>query len=99
MNLEFRPVKEGRTVADWVKVLKGKSGVYIIRERGFMGAILYVGEWTTSISGESMAANRALQFGVLTLKKRRGSRMQQRGQRARLKSSGGFHPSPKKRAA
>ena len=30
MNLEFRAVKEGRTVAEWVKALKGKSGVYII---------------------------------------------------------------------
>jgi excinuclease UvrABC nuclease subunit len=44
MNLEFRPVKEGRTVAEWVKALKGKSGVYIIRERRFMGKILYCGE-------------------------------------------------------
>jgi len=44
MNLEFRPVKEGRTVADWVKALKGRSGVYIVRERGFMGAVIYVGE-------------------------------------------------------
>jgi hypothetical protein len=29
MNLEFSAVKEGRTVAAWVKALKGKSGVYI----------------------------------------------------------------------
>ena len=44
MNLEFRAVKEGRTIAEWVKALKGKSGVYIIRERRLMGAIVYVGE-------------------------------------------------------
>jgi hypothetical protein len=45
MSLEFRPVKEGNNaIADWVKTLKGKSGVYIIRERGFLGSILYVGE-------------------------------------------------------
>jgi excinuclease UvrABC nuclease subunit len=44
MSLEFRSVKEGRAIADWVKELKGKSGVYIIRERGFFGSVLYVGE-------------------------------------------------------
>lgn len=43
MSLEFRPVKEGRAVAEWVKALKGKSGVYIVRERGFLGDVLYVG--------------------------------------------------------
>ncbi len=44
MSLEFRPVKEGRSVAEWVKGLKGRSGVYLIRERGFFGAVLYIGE-------------------------------------------------------
>lgn len=44
MSLEFRPVKEGRAVAIWVRALKGKSGVYVIRERGFFGSVLYVGE-------------------------------------------------------
>jgi len=44
MSLEFRPVKEGRSIAEWVKALKGKSGVYIIRERGLFGNVLYVGE-------------------------------------------------------
>ena len=44
MSLEYRPVKEGRAVADWVKALKNKSGVYLIRERGFMGNVLYAGE-------------------------------------------------------
>jgi hypothetical protein len=44
VNLEFKSVKEGRTVAAWVKALKGKSGVYIIRERGLFGGVLYVGE-------------------------------------------------------
>jgi excinuclease UvrABC nuclease subunit len=44
MSLEYRPVKEGRTVADWVKALKGKSGVYVIREAGFLGEVLYCGE-------------------------------------------------------
>jgi hypothetical protein len=44
MSLEFRPIKKGRTVADWVKALKGKSGVYVIRELGFFGEVLYCGE-------------------------------------------------------
>jgi hypothetical protein len=44
MSLEFRPVKEGNAVAEWVKALKGKSGVYVIREPGFLGEVLYVGE-------------------------------------------------------
>jgi excinuclease UvrABC nuclease subunit len=44
MSLEFRPVKEGRAVAEWVKALKNKSGVYLIRESGWLGEVLYVGE-------------------------------------------------------
>lgn len=44
MSLEFKPVKEGRAVAGWVRALKGKSGVYVIRERGLWGSIFYVGE-------------------------------------------------------
>lgn len=44
MSLEFRPVKDGRAVADWVKALKGKSGVYVIREPGIFGKVLYLGE-------------------------------------------------------
>lgn len=44
MGLEYRPVYEGGKVAQWVRDLKGKSGVYIIRETGFVGNFLYVGE-------------------------------------------------------
>ena len=44
MSLEFRSVKEGRAVAEWVRALKGKSGVYVIREPGFLGEVLYCGE-------------------------------------------------------
>lgn len=44
MSLEFRPIKEGRAIAQWVKALKGKSGVYLIREPGFFGSVLYIGE-------------------------------------------------------
>jgi len=43
MSLQFRPVKEGRSIAGWVKTLKGKSGVYIVQERGFWGKLLYIG--------------------------------------------------------
>ncbi len=44
MSLEFKTVKEGRAVAEWVKALKGKSGVYLVREPGFLGEVLYCGE-------------------------------------------------------
>jgi hypothetical protein len=44
MSLEFKPVKNGRAIAEWVTALKGKSGVYVIRERGIFGSVLYVGE-------------------------------------------------------
>ena len=44
MSLEFKPVKEGHAIAEWVRGLKGKSGVYIIRELGFLGEVLYCGE-------------------------------------------------------
>jgi excinuclease UvrABC nuclease subunit len=52
MSLDFKPVKEGRAVADWVKTLKGKSGVYLIREKNgflfFAGDVVYVGESHTN---------------------------------------------------
>jgi len=44
MSLEFRPVKNGRAIASWVKALRGKSGVYLVKERGFWGNVLYAGE-------------------------------------------------------
>ena len=51
MPLEFRKVKAGRQIAEWVKELKGKSGVYVIREKAHpiikfleMAEVLYIGE-------------------------------------------------------
>ena len=48
MSLEFRPVKESRAVAPWVRALKGRSGCYIIREKNgflfFPGEVIYIGE-------------------------------------------------------
>jgi excinuclease UvrABC nuclease subunit len=44
MGLEYQTVKVGNNVAAWVKTLKNRSGVYIIRERGFLGEVVYVGE-------------------------------------------------------
>lgn len=51
MSLVVSPVKEGRQIAEWVKGLKGKSGVYVIREKvGViaefldMADVLYIGE-------------------------------------------------------
>ena len=52
MSLEFRPVKTDRQLADWVKALKGKSGVYLIREKSdwiiFAGDVVYIGESHTN---------------------------------------------------
>ena len=74
MSLEFRPVKEGRAVAEWVKALKGKSGVYLVREPGIFGEVLYLGEshsnrlystllrhfqhWTGKTAGATFPASR-----------------------------------------
>lgn len=48
MSLKFRPVKEGRAVAPWVRGLKGRSGCYLIREKNgflfFPGEVVYIGE-------------------------------------------------------
>jgi excinuclease UvrABC nuclease subunit len=48
MSLEFRSVKEARQIADWVKALKARSGVYLIREKAdflfFHGPVVYIGE-------------------------------------------------------
>lgn len=48
MNIEYRSVKEGRQIAGWVRALKGKSGIYLIREKNgflfFSGEVLYIGE-------------------------------------------------------
>ena len=42
--MQYRPVKERGEVLPWVKELKGKSGAYIIKERGLLGSVVYVGE-------------------------------------------------------
>ena len=48
MSLEFKPVKEGREIAPWVRTLKGRSGCYLIREKSdlrfFLGEVVYIGE-------------------------------------------------------
>jgi excinuclease UvrABC nuclease subunit len=43
--MEFRPVqdKPGQ-YSSWVRELGGKSGVYVIKEAGFLGEVIYVGE-------------------------------------------------------
>ena len=35
---------DGRTIRPWVRELAGKSGVYVIREKGLLGSIVYIGE-------------------------------------------------------
>jgi excinuclease UvrABC nuclease subunit len=48
MSLEFRPIKEGRQIAGWVRALKNRSGCYLIREKNgflfFNGDVVYIGE-------------------------------------------------------
>ncbi len=74
MSLEFRSIKDGRQTAKWVKALKGKCGVYVIRERGFLGEVQYIGEshsgrlnstllrhfqhWTGKTAGVTFAASK-----------------------------------------
>lgn len=45
-SLSYRPVGDSGRYPDWVRALRGKSGVYIIRERQRDGSspIVYVGE-------------------------------------------------------
>ena len=48
-EIEFRPVTSGRKLESWLATLKGKSGVYIIRENfvrenAFTRRVVYVGE-------------------------------------------------------
>lgn len=42
--MNFQDLMEGRKYRPWIAALAGKSGVYIIREKGFLGSILYIGE-------------------------------------------------------
>ena len=74
MSLEFHSIKEGRQIGEWVKALKGKSGVYVIRDRGFLGEVQYIGEshsgrlystllrhfqhWTGKTAGVTFAASK-----------------------------------------
>jgi excinuclease UvrABC nuclease subunit len=44
MDIAFRDLMEGRKLSPWVHELAGKSGVYMIREKGFLGNVLYCGE-------------------------------------------------------
>jgi excinuclease UvrABC nuclease subunit len=41
--MNFRPVVEGRSYADWIGQYRDKSGVYLIRAKDG-GEILYIGE-------------------------------------------------------
>jgi excinuclease UvrABC nuclease subunit len=42
--MNFQDLMDGRNYRPWVAELKGKSGVYVIREKGFLGSIVYIGE-------------------------------------------------------
>ncbi len=42
--MNFKNLMDGRKISPWVRELAGKSGVYIIRAKGFLGSIVYIGE-------------------------------------------------------
>jgi hypothetical protein len=42
--MDFQELMDGRKYRPWVAALAGKSGVYVIREKGFLGDIVYIGE-------------------------------------------------------
>src|SRR5580704_12158716 len=44
MEITYRDLMEGRKFSPWVHELARKSGVYMIKEKGFLGDILYIGE-------------------------------------------------------
>ena len=45
-SLNYRPIGAGGRYPDWVRALRGKSGVYLIRERQRDGSnpVVYIGE-------------------------------------------------------
>jgi len=49
-SLSYRPIGESGRYPDWVRALRGKSGVYLIRERQRDGSnpVVYIGESHTS---------------------------------------------------
>jgi excinuclease UvrABC nuclease subunit len=42
--MNFQDLMAGYNFSPWVAELEGKSGVYVIREKGFFGSIVYIGE-------------------------------------------------------
>ncbi|HWD19344.1 MAG TPA: hypothetical protein VHB20_08685 [Verrucomicrobiae bacterium] len=42
--MNFKELMDGRKYRSWVSDLSGKSGVYVIREKGLFGGIVYIGE-------------------------------------------------------
>jgi excinuclease UvrABC nuclease subunit len=42
--MNFQNLVDGQKLRPWIAELAGKSGVYVIREKGFFGEIVYVGE-------------------------------------------------------
>ena len=42
--MNFQDLMDGQKFRPWLAELKGRSGAYVIREKGFLGEILYIGE-------------------------------------------------------
>ena len=52
--MDFRPVKVPGGFAPWVRALQGKSGCYVIKEAGFLGEVVYIGESHTGRLRETL---------------------------------------------
>lgn len=42
--MNFQEVYQGSQPAPWVRDLTGKSGCYLVKEKGILGSVIYIGE-------------------------------------------------------
>jgi excinuclease UvrABC nuclease subunit len=89
--MNFQDLMEGRIIRPWVRELSGKSGVYIIREKGLWGGIVYIGEshtgrlnttmlrhfqhWTGKTKGPTFARTK-VEIAVITTRKDKAVKLQ-----------------------
>jgi len=52
--MNFQDLMDGGKIRPWVRELAGKSGVYVIREKGLFGSIVYIGESHTGRLNSTM---------------------------------------------
>jgi excinuclease UvrABC nuclease subunit len=89
--MNFQELMAGRNFSPWVAELEGKSGVYIIREKGFLGSIVYIGEshtgrlkktllrhfqhWTGKTKGPTFARSK-VEIAIIKTRKENAVEMQ-----------------------